>query len=469
MMKAQPQAKDFQDSSHPPAKGHFRPRPFISPLPEQQASIREAPDRIAQFGHNFKEVSLSTIIQPKLKVGLPNDRYEQEADRVAEQVMRMPCPLRKDELEDAETVRPRSIPNRINPMEQKKAGLDERDIIHQKPAADQAASVSPRLESQILSMGAGRPLQKSERDFFEPRFGHDFGRVRVHTDEMAAGMADAMNAQAFTLGHDVAFGAGQYKPETANGRRLLAHELTHVLQQTSSQDRCSRDRPSAIQLEREDEVKPEDRTILPSGRAVAAVAHAYTMMNQNIWFDSWGNDLRDNDNDGRIDNSGEHAPDGAHYRGSYRSSICGMSRFLTIDQCPSFFRQSIDVQYKVCIDVPKESYAAAGITMPGTRWIPSLVRWFERNRNFQTWRGAALPRILLPGDFICVMSGGHQHSGLIATFGISTPWMVEVIHLPGPTSRRALAGQLTYHPSATNDIYRTPWPFNIDFIARPRI
>src|SRR5262249_47420985 len=78
------------------------------------------------------------------------------------------------------------------------------------------------------SRSGGRSLPEPVRAFFEPRFGYDFSRVRVHTDDRAAEAAHAVRALAFTVGSDVVFGAGQYAPETEAGRRLLAHELTHV-------------------------------------------------------------------------------------------------------------------------------------------------------------------------------------------------------------------------------------------------
>ncbi|MEZ4734073.1 MAG: DUF4157 domain-containing protein [Caldilineaceae bacterium] len=77
----------------------------------------------------------------------------------------------------------------------------------------------------------GQPLPTAARAFFEARFGHDFSRVRVHTDGRAAAAAHAVNALAYTIGHHITFGPGQYQPQSSNGRRLLAHELTHVVQQ----------------------------------------------------------------------------------------------------------------------------------------------------------------------------------------------------------------------------------------------
>ncbi|MGB8341278.1 MAG: DUF4157 domain-containing protein [Chthoniobacterales bacterium] len=79
----------------------------------------------------------------------------------------------------------------------------------------------------------GQPLDSSTKAFFESRFAHDFGKVRVHAGEMAAKSAEAVNARAYTVGGDIVFGTGQYRPEENEGRRLLAHELTHVCQQSA--------------------------------------------------------------------------------------------------------------------------------------------------------------------------------------------------------------------------------------------
>src|SRR5262249_20278147 len=89
----------------------------------------------------------------------------------------------------------------------------------------------PRIVHQSLR-GAGQPLDTLTRTFFEPRFGRDFGGVRIHTDTTAARSAAAVNARAYTVGDEVVFAAGQYAPGTVEGRRLLAHELTHTIQQS---------------------------------------------------------------------------------------------------------------------------------------------------------------------------------------------------------------------------------------------
>jgi hypothetical protein len=88
----------------------------------------------------------------------------------------------------------------------------------------------PPIVYNVLN-GPGQPLAADTRAFFEPRFGHDFSRVRVHTGSSAAASADAVNARAYTVGHNVVFASGVYAPHTVTGRRFLAHELVHVIQQ----------------------------------------------------------------------------------------------------------------------------------------------------------------------------------------------------------------------------------------------
>ena len=179
-------------------------------------------------------------IQAKLVVGQPGDIYEQEADRVADEVMRMPEPQvqRQVELEEeeVETLQSKPLAEQITPLvqrqEEEKEVEEEEEKLQTKKAPGPTPEDTPDLESRIQALkGGGQPLPESVRAFFEPRFGCDFNRARVHTDARAAEMVRAVNAQAFTIGRDVVFGAGQYAPETISGKKLLAHELTHVVQQ----------------------------------------------------------------------------------------------------------------------------------------------------------------------------------------------------------------------------------------------
>jgi len=135
------------------------------------------------------------MVRPKLEVSQAGDRLEREADRLADAVMRMPA------RSDAAIPRKR--------ME--RAGVGD-------------------ARGREAVPGQGTPLPAAERAYFEPRFGHDFSQVRVHWDASAAESARSYAALAYTVGQDIVFGAGRFRPGTAEGRRLLAHELAHAQQ-----------------------------------------------------------------------------------------------------------------------------------------------------------------------------------------------------------------------------------------------
>lgn len=149
-------------------------------------------------------------MQTKLQVSTPGDEYEREADQVAEQVMRMP----------------ESSNGRVAEM---KASGSLGRARHASGGAAHADNV-PAVVGDVLR-STGEPLDASTRAFMEPRFGHNFSDVRVHTNARAAESARSVNALAYTVGRNVVFGARQYVPGTTTGQRLLAHELTHVVQQ----------------------------------------------------------------------------------------------------------------------------------------------------------------------------------------------------------------------------------------------
>lgn len=147
-------------------------------------------------------------LQTKLAVNSPGDHFEQEADRVADRVMRMP-----DQFEH--TTAPR---------------LQRRALNAPSTSVGVGADAAPPVVHEVLD-SPGRPLDAPTRTFMESRFGHDFNRVRIHADARAAESARAVDALAYTVGEDVVFGSGQYAPHAGAGRRLLAHELAHVVQQ----------------------------------------------------------------------------------------------------------------------------------------------------------------------------------------------------------------------------------------------
>ncbi|WP_375494035.1 DUF4157 domain-containing protein, partial [uncultured Nostoc sp.] len=156
------------------------------------------------------EMAVLGSIQTKLTINEPGDRYEQEADRVAEQVLAAPT---------------HSIISGVPPRIQRFTGQ----------TTGRADMATPASVDHVLS-SPGRPLEPSLQQDMGQRFGHDFSSVRVHTDETAGRSAREVNANAYTVEHNIVFGAGQYAPGTHEGRRLLAHELTHIVQQNSARN-----------------------------------------------------------------------------------------------------------------------------------------------------------------------------------------------------------------------------------------
>lgn len=163
-------------------------------------------------------------LQAKLTVNQPGGPDEQEADRVATQVMRM--------ASTSATGLQRACDCGGGDCADCKAKAAEE--VQRRPAADSAAETDvPPVVHDVLR-SSGQPLDSSFRSSFEPRFGHDFSGVRVHTGPQAAAAAASIQAKAFTAGSDIVFGAGQYAPSQPQGQELLAHELTHVIQQGAS-------------------------------------------------------------------------------------------------------------------------------------------------------------------------------------------------------------------------------------------
>jgi hypothetical protein len=188
-----------------------------------------------RFGYDFSRIpihSLQTSVpQTQLKVNQRGDVYEQEADRVAGHVMRMPdtteIPLQRQCAYSSSS----ESTEECTECKAKREATLERDVPNQ--VTPPTAMTVPPIVYNVLS-SPGQTLDTGTRTFMEPRFGLDFSQVRIHTDSQAAESARAVNALAYTVGRNVVFGAGQYAPQTALGQRLLAHELTHVVQQSST-------------------------------------------------------------------------------------------------------------------------------------------------------------------------------------------------------------------------------------------
>ncbi|HYJ81485.1 MAG TPA: DUF4157 domain-containing protein, partial [Allosphingosinicella sp.] len=181
------------------------------------------------------------LLQPKLEISAPDDPYEQEADAVAERVMRMPGPAAAPVPVSPVIQREAAAPDEDDMVGTPVARMVQRDpmgpeqedeLVAQRKATAGAGPAPPSgLAAALGSQPGGAALPAAARAFFEPRFQRDLSHVRVHDGASAAAMASGINARAFTTGRDIYFGAGQYDPASSAGRRLLAHELTHVFQQ----------------------------------------------------------------------------------------------------------------------------------------------------------------------------------------------------------------------------------------------
>lgn len=184
------------------------------------SSMKPSPSRQANFPPRAKPAAVNSQarVNPvwrKLALSQSADALEREADAAAEQVMRMPSQFSAAPL-----------------LQRKCAACAEEDekLRRKEGSAGQSGGMAPPSVQQALG-GPSQPLDSATRAYFEPRFGQDFGAVRVRQGPTAAQSAREVGAHAYTVGRDIVFAAGQFAPETSEGRHLLAHELAHVVQQ----------------------------------------------------------------------------------------------------------------------------------------------------------------------------------------------------------------------------------------------
>jgi len=160
----------------------------------------------AALTHDTKPASVARTGATSLRVNTPGDLFEQEAERAADRIA---------------SSRPTWSFSKLS-----MGGPLQRDA-----EGDTTSGVAPPVVDDVLR-GAGHPLDRTTRGFMESRFGHDFSRVRVFDDDAAGTSAQAVSANAYTVGEKIVFNHGRYAPHSTSGRRLLAHELTHVVQQS---------------------------------------------------------------------------------------------------------------------------------------------------------------------------------------------------------------------------------------------
>jgi len=227
-----------------PSRAHLRQNHDVNSIPHLQSTIgNQAVLRLLQahteacntgaatialprLAHDFSRIPIHSpavgVIQTKLQINRPGDEYEQEVDRLPEQVMKMPEP----QLQRACACGGACSQCQMEQPSQEHERLQAK---HVESSNSGPIAVPPIVHDVLRS--PGQSLDPTTRAFMEPRFDYNFSRVRVHTDTRSAESAKAIGARAYTVGSEVVFGANQYAPSAVEGRRLLAHELTHVIQQ----------------------------------------------------------------------------------------------------------------------------------------------------------------------------------------------------------------------------------------------
>ena len=261
-----------------------QPATVVQQKAQQQSFFRKAEEE-SFFGGNERPSFFNAPVQAKLAVSSPDDPQEKEADAVAETVMRMPDPVtsisasseEKLDKKEEEEVQPKieapaisKISRKEDEVEEiqakhftpvyrmtdesldsgfsdsysaggsatetisrKKSGTYHSDIIQRSGRSPPRESI-PFEQTLSSSKGSGNALPVNTREFMESRFNADFSGVRIHTGATAQSMSSNIHAQAFAHGNDIYFNEGKFSPQTESGGTLLAHELTHTIQQKAS-------------------------------------------------------------------------------------------------------------------------------------------------------------------------------------------------------------------------------------------
>jgi len=186
--------------------------------------------RNVTFGSSlvFSDI-MKPILQPKLKVNEPRDIYEQEADTMADRLMRMPASM--PETKPMTGLIGRSVQRKCTSCEDEEK---KKRVMRKESSGNGGLSVSSSFSSSLnASKGGGSPLPQGTRGFMENAFSTDFSGVRIHADSQAAELSDRINAKAFTLGNEIYFNHREYNQNSLDGKHLLAHELAHVVQQNT--------------------------------------------------------------------------------------------------------------------------------------------------------------------------------------------------------------------------------------------
>jgi hypothetical protein len=197
----------------------------------------EGTSRPSQMSFFNRQTNAQAVIQPKLTVGSAHDAHEHEANRTADMVMRKPS----NSAEKGTYTEGSSFMPTITPVIQRACAACEHDkeqtAQRKETGAATGGFTAPPSVSRAISR-SGNALDSNAKTFMESRFNRSFDNVQVHTDSDAASSARDISARAYTSGNHIVFGEGQYQPNSEGGRHLLAHELTHVVQQSDTIQRA---------------------------------------------------------------------------------------------------------------------------------------------------------------------------------------------------------------------------------------
>ncbi len=337
----------------------------------------------------FNANSFSTApvsIQPKLTINQPGDQYEQEADTMADKVMRMP---------DFSANRRTFTTPAITMIQRKCANCEEEEKnIHRKASGTASTqTVSPAVEQTLHS--AGQPLDHVTCSFMEQRFGHDFSKVRIHNDSLANQSSKDINALAYTNGNHVVFGAGQYQSGTSTGNHLLAHELTHVVQQNGgsgintiqrdvieSDTSCAKEYPKGEVATLRNEQGVLDEDVIDAGGGELLIAdfgvdwrHVKNSIQKNPVFKQWLS-IFESDSSYQLSVNGYSDCVGEAGNNSYLRS-------LRAKNIVSLFSDSLKARTKIVGGAPADHYYTNNTAPVNRAKNRSVLISFQRSFDFE--------------------------------------------------------------------------------------
>ncbi len=257
---------------------------------------------VLEKSYSKKDRINKIAIQPKLTIGQPNDKREREADRTAEKVMRM-----------------------HGPMSIQKGCLGCKESANTPGSSKSQTEVNFIREKLDLSKSSGETLSGNTRVFMEKRLGTDFSNVKIHNNSDSVNLNRQLNSQAFTNGNNIYFNQGRYNPETSQGKHLLAHELTHVIQQNSNLPLATIQRTITVRdhtsqpphLNKTKETKKEKKAINPLYKGKSNAGIIKLMLNKLCSKGMW-----DVDSNGKVYSTANNFCMDANIKASGTPSSC---------------------------------------------------------------------------------------------------------------------------------------------------